>query len=76
MDIYERHLMIKLMEKLIKKTPETVSNYAEKIFSLVSEMINSDQFLFWVEAKELITTLSKAIGLSKVIMILRMNLDS
>ena len=75
-DLYERHLMIKLLEKLIQKDAQVISSYADKIFGLVSWMISSDNFLFRIESKEIVSTLAKSIGLSKVILVLRMNLDS
>lgn len=55
---------------------EVISHYAEKILSLCAWLISSDNFLERIEAKEIISTVSKAIGLSKIIKILRMNLES
>lgn len=68
--------MVKLLERVIKKEPKIASDFSEKIFALVSSMISSDKFLLRVEAKEVISTLCRAIGLSRTIVVLRKSLDS
>jgi hypothetical protein len=68
--------MIKLLERLINKNSQVMSLHAERILGIAAKMINSNNFLERVEAKEIVSSIAKGAGLSKVIKVLRMNLES
>ena len=75
-DDYERHLLIKLLNKLLFKLDYLIRPYSHKILNSVLPLLNDENNFNRNEGKLIISNLSKAAGLSTMISILRPDLDN
>lgn len=72
----ERHLLVKVIDKLLFRLDELVRPYTSKILSAVEIMLIDEDYYARVEGRELIANLAKAVGLATMITVMRPNIDS
>ena len=76
LDDEERHSLVKLMERLLLKLGVAVSPWAHKILVAVTPMLMDDIPYVRIEGREIISNLSKSVGMPTMISILRPDIES
>eukprot|EP00924_Labyrinthula_sp_SR-Ha-C_P006474 augustus_masked-scaffold_80-processed-gene-0.36-mRNA-1 protein AED:0.00 eAED:0.00 QI:0/-1/0/1/-1/1/1/0/968 len=72
----ERHLFIKLTDRLLYKLDELVRPYVPKLLVVVEPMLIDDDYYARVEGREVIAHLARAAGLASMIAAMRADIDS
>jgi len=72
----ERHVLVKVVERVLYSLDELVRPYVHKILVVVEPMLIDDDYYARVEGRELIANLSKAAGLATMITVMRPDIDS
>lgn len=72
----ERHLLIKVVNRVLFKLDSLVRPYVHKILVVVEPMLIDDDYYARVEGREVISNLAKAAGLAYMISTMREDLDS
>lgn len=75
LDIQERHLLVKVIGRILFQLDDLVRPYTDKILIVISPLLIDENFTMRLEAREIISSLSKAAGLSNMISNLRPDLD-
>ena len=75
LDAYERHLMVKTLDRCLYKFGELVKPYVHNILVVVEPMLVDDDYFVRIEGREIISNLAKAAGLPAMITALRPNVD-
>ena len=76
LDDEERHSLVKLMERLLLKLGVLVTPWAHKILVAVTPMLIDDIPYVRIEGREIISNLSKSVGMPTMISILRPDIES
>ena len=74
-DEWERHLMVKVLDRVMFRLEDLVRPYASKILVIVSPMLTDEDNYIRSEGRELIANLAKAVGLPTMITTLRPDID-
>lgn len=72
----ERHVLVKLIGRVIFKLDDQVRPYTQKILAAVSPLLIDEDFNLRLEAREIISSLSKAAGLANILSTLRPDLSN
>ena len=72
----ERHLLVKVVERVLYALDDLVRPYVHKILVVVEPMLIDDDYYARVEGRELIANLAKAAGLATMITVMRPDIDS
>ena len=72
----ERHLLIKVVNRILFKLDSLVRPYVHKIIVTVGPMLIDEDYFARVEGREVISNLAKASGLAYMISTMREDLDS
>ena len=76
LDDEERHSLVKLMERLLLKLGVLVRPWAHKILVAVTPMLVDDIPYVRIEGREIISNLSKSVGMPTMISVLRPDIES
>ncbi|KAF2204494.1 ARM repeat-containing protein [Delitschia confertaspora ATCC 74209] len=71
----ERHLLVKVIDRVLYKLDELVRPYVHRILVVIEPLLIDQDYYARVEGKEIISNLSKAAGLAHMISTLRPDLD-
>ena len=74
-DNYDRHLLVKVISRVLYKLGPLIRPFVHKIMVVVSPMITEDDYYTRVEGKEIISNLAKAAGLPTMISAMRHDID-
>ncbi len=72
----ERHVLVKLVDRLIFQLDDAVRPHVKNILRVVEPMLIDSDYYARVEAREIISNLAKAAGLATMIAIMRPDIDS
>ena len=72
----ERHVLVKVVERVLFALDDAVRPYAHKILTVVEPMLIDDDPYVRVEGRELVANLAKACGLACMISVMRPDIDS
>ncbi|KAF2068826.1 hypothetical protein CYY_009853 [Polysphondylium violaceum] len=72
----ERHLLVKVIDRILYKLDDLVRPYVRKILSVIEPFLIDQNFYARVEAREIISNLSKAAGLASMTATMRPDIDS
>lgn len=72
----ERHLLVKVIDRVLFKLNDLVRPVAHKILVVIEPMLIDDDYFARIEALEVISNLSKAAGLATMIAVMRPDIDS
>ena len=75
-DDEERHSLVKLMERLLLKLGSQVRPWAHKILVAVTPMLVDEISYVRIEGREIISNLSKSVGMPTMISVLRPDIES
>ena len=75
-DDEERHSLVKLMERLLLKLGQEVRPWAHKILVAVTPMLVDEISYVRIEGREIISNLSKSVGMPTMISVLRPDIES
>ncbi|CAH2355236.1 U2 snRNP component Hsh155p [[Candida] railenensis] len=75
LDDQERHLLVKLIGRILFQLDDLIRPYTHKILIVISPLLIDEDFTTRLEARDIISSLSKAAGLSNMISNLRPDLD-
>ena len=76
LDEWERHLMVKMLNRMMFRLEELCRPYVTRILSIVSPMLLDEDNYVRSEGRELMANLAKAVGLPTMLTALRPDLDS
>lgn len=71
----ERHLLVKVVDRILYKLDELVRPYVHKILVVIMPMLIDQDYYARVEGREIISNLAKAAGLSTMIYNMRQDID-
>lgn len=71
----ERHLLVKVIDRVLYKLDELVRPYTHKILVVIEPLLIDQDYYARVEGREIISNLSKAAGLSTMISTMRPDID-
>jgi splicing factor 3B subunit 1 len=72
----ERHLLVKVVDRVLYKLDHLVRPYVHKILIVIEPMLIDEDYYARVEAREIIANLSKAAGLATMIATMRPDIDN
>ena len=72
----ERHLLVKVIDRVIHKLDELVRSFVHKILMVIEPLLIDEDFYARVEGREIISNLSKAAGLATMIAAMRPDIDN
>ncbi|ODV80632.1 ARM repeat-containing protein [Suhomyces tanzawaensis NRRL Y-17324] len=75
LDDQERHVLVKLTGRLLYHLDDQIRPYTHKVLVVISPMLIDEDFTLRLEAREIISNLTKAAGLANMISSLRPDLD-
>lgn len=75
LDVQERHLLVKLVGRILFQLDDLIRPYTHKILIVISPLLIDENFTLRLEARDIISSLTKAAGLSTMISNLRPDLD-
>lgn len=73
---HERHLLVKVIDRVLYKLDDLVRPYVHKILAIIGPMLMDEDYYARVEAREIISSLSKAAGLPTMIATMRPDIDN
>ncbi|ODV93299.1 hypothetical protein PACTADRAFT_51908 [Pachysolen tannophilus NRRL Y-2460] len=76
LDDQERHLLVKVVDRAMYKLDDLVRSDTRRILNAITPLLTDEDYFSRVEAREIISNLSKAAGLSHMIATLRPDIDS
>jgi splicing factor 3B subunit 1 len=76
LDEQGRHLLIKVISRVLTKLGSTVTPYAEKLLIVLMPLLVDDSKITRLEGREIISKLSKTVGLVTIISILKPDLNT
>ena len=71
----ERHLLVKVIDRVLYKLDDSIGPYVHKILVVVEPLLIDQDYYARVEGREIISNLAKAAGLSKMIGNMRPDID-
>uniref|UniRef100_A0A7S1UHP4 Phosphatase PP2A regulatory subunit A/Splicing factor 3B subunit 1-like HEAT repeat domain-containing protein n=1 Tax=Phaeomonas parva TaxID=124430 RepID=A0A7S1UHP4_9STRA len=71
----ERHLMVKVIDRILYKLGDLVRPYVHKILVVIEPLLIDEEYYARVEGREIISNLSKAAGLATMIATMRPDID-
>lgn len=71
----ERHLLVKVIDRILYKLDDLVRPYVHKILVVIEPLLIDEDFYARVEGREIISNLSKAAGLAHMISTMRPDID-
>ncbi|KAH7522115.1 hypothetical protein FEM48_Zijuj07G0103600 [Ziziphus jujuba var. spinosa] len=71
----ERHLLVKVVDRVLYKLDELVRPYVHKILVVIAPSLIDEDYYARVEGREIISNLSKAAGLATMIAAMRPDID-
>jgi len=72
----ERHLLVKVIDRVLYKLDDLVRPYAHKILVVIEPLLIDEDYYARVEGREIIANLSKAAGLATMISTMRPDIDN
>lgn len=72
----ERHLMVKVIDRVMFKLDDLVRPYVHKILVVIEPLLIDEDYYARVEGREIISNLAKAAGLATMISTMRPDIDS
>lgn len=75
-DDQERHLLVKVIDRILYKLDDLVRPYVHKIMLVISPLLIDEDYYARIEGREIISNLSKAAGLATMISTLRPDIDN
>ncbi|QDZ25009.1 subunit 1 of splicing factor 3B [Chloropicon primus] len=72
----ERHLLVKVIDRILYKLDELVRPYVHKILVVIEPLLIDEDYYARVEGREIISNLSKAAGLATMIAAMRPDIDN
>lgn len=72
----ERHLMVKVIDRILYKLDDLVRPYVHKILVVIEPLLIDEDYYARVEGREIISNLSKAAGLATMISTMRPDIDN
>ncbi|EGG19001.1 HEAT repeat-containing protein [Cavenderia fasciculata] len=72
----ERHLLVKVIDRILYKLDDLVRPFVRKILSVIEPYLIDQNYYARVEAREIISNLSKAAGLASMTATMRPDIDS
>ncbi|KAG1666568.1 hypothetical protein FOA52_000535 [Chlamydomonas sp. UWO 241] len=72
----ERHLLVKVIDRILYKLDELVRPYVHKILVVIEPLLIDEDYYARVEGREIIANLSKAAGLASMIAAMRPDIDN
>ncbi|KAI1433032.1 armadillo-type protein [Xylaria sp. CBS 124048] len=71
----ERHLLVKVIDRILWKLDDLVRPYVHKILVVIEPLLIDQDYYARVEGREIISNLSKAAGLATMISVMRPDID-
>jgi len=71
----ERHLMVKVIDRILYKLDDLVRPYVHKILVVIEPLLIDEDYYARVEGREIISNLAKAAGLATMIATMRPDID-
>ncbi|KAF2736588.1 ARM repeat-containing protein [Polyplosphaeria fusca] len=71
----ERHLLVKVVDRVLYKLDDLVRPYVHKILVVIEPLLIDQDYYARVEGREIISNLAKAAGLGQMITVMRPDLD-
>lgn len=75
LDLQERHHLLKLTGRIIIQLDDQLRPYTHKILVVISPLLIEEDFTLRLETREVISNLTKAVGLANMVSSLRPDLD-
>ncbi|KAJ1479548.1 armadillo-type protein, partial [Baffinella frigidus] len=72
----ERHLLVKVIDRVLYKLDDLVRPFAHKILVVIEPLLIDEDYYARVEGREIIANLSKAAGLATMIATMRPDIDN
>jgi splicing factor 3B subunit 1 len=72
----ERHLLVKVIDRILYKLDDLVRPYVHKILVVIEPLLIDEDYYARVEGREIISNLSKAAGLATMISTMRPDIDN
>ncbi len=72
----ERHLLVKVIDRILYKLDELVRPFVHKILVVIEPLLIDEDYYARVEGREIIANLSKAAGLATMIAAMRPDIDN
>ncbi len=71
----ERHLLVKVIDRVMYKLDDLVRNYVHKILAVIEPLLIDEDYYARVEGREIISNLAKAAGKATMITAMRPDID-
>ena len=71
----ERHLLVKIIDRILYKLDELVRPYVHKILVVIEPLLIDEDYYARIEGREIISNLAKAAGLAHMITTMRPDID-
>lgn len=75
LEIQERHLLVKVIDRVMYKLDDMVRPYVHKILVVIEPLLIDEDYYARVEGREIISNLAKAAGLATMITTMRPDID-
>ena len=72
----ERHLLVKVIDRVLYKLSDSVRPYVHKILSVIVPLLIDEDYYARVEGREIISNLAKAAGRDTMISVMREDIDN
>ena len=72
----ERHLLVKVIDRILYKLDDLVRPYVHKILVVIEPLLIDQDYYARVEGREIISNLAKAVGLATMISTMRPDIDN
>ncbi|ELP90398.1 splicing factor 3B subunit, putative [Entamoeba invadens IP1] len=72
----ERHLLVKVVNRVIFKLDTLVRPYAAKLLSVINPLLEDPDYVTRIEGREIVSNLAKAAGLPTMVAAMRPDIDS
>ncbi|KAL8269291.1 hypothetical protein Esti_006781 [Eimeria stiedai] len=73
--VAERHLLVKVIDRVLYKLDDLVRPYAHKILVVIEPLLIDEDYYARIEGREIISNLAKAAGLATMIATMRPDID-
>eukprot|EP00741_Cyanophora_paradoxa_P000225 tig00000402_g218.t1 len=73
---HERHLLVKVIDRILYKLDDLVRPYVHKILVVIEPLLIDEDYYARVEGREIISNLAKAAGLATMIATMRPDIDN
>lgn len=72
----ERHLLVKVIDRVLYKLDDLVRPYVHKILVVIEPLLIDEDYFARIEGREIISNLAKAAGLAVMIATMRPDIDN